>query len=109
MQGGIHPDLPGTAYFDIVREVKARVPGHARARVQPDGGRQRRVAHRAVDPRLADRGAGGRDSTRIPGTAAEILDDDVRWLLTKGKLPAATWIEVVTHRARGRAPVVARR
>jgi FO synthase len=32
----------------------------------------------------------------IPGTAAEILDDDVRWVLTKGKLPAATWIEVVS-------------
>jgi FO synthase len=32
----------------------------------------------------------------IPGTAAEILDDDVRWLLTKGKLPTATWIEVIT-------------
>ena len=32
----------------------------------------------------------------IPGTAAEILDDEVRWVLTKGKLPAATWIEVVT-------------
>jgi FO synthase len=32
----------------------------------------------------------------IPGTAAEILDDDVRWVLTKGKLPAASWIEVVT-------------
>jgi FO synthase len=32
----------------------------------------------------------------IPGTAAEILDDDVRWILTKGKLPTATWIEVVT-------------
>jgi FO synthase len=31
----------------------------------------------------------------IPGTAAEILDDDVRWLLTKGKLPAASWLEVV--------------
>jgi FO synthase len=31
----------------------------------------------------------------IPGTAAEILDDDVRWLLTKGKLPADTWEEVV--------------
>src|SRR5665647_510358 len=27
---------------------------------------------------------------------AEILDDDVRWVLTKGKLPAATWIEIVT-------------
>jgi FO synthase len=31
----------------------------------------------------------------IPGTAAEILDDDVRWLLTKGKLPADTWEEIV--------------
>jgi FO synthase len=31
----------------------------------------------------------------IPGTAAEILDDEVRWVLTKGKLPAAQWLEVV--------------
>jgi FO synthase len=32
----------------------------------------------------------------IPGTAAEILDDDVRWVLTKGKLPTSTWVEVVS-------------
>ena len=32
----------------------------------------------------------------LPGMAAEILDDDVRWVLTKGKLPASVWIEVVT-------------
>ncbi len=32
----------------------------------------------------------------MPGTAAEILDDDVRWVLTKGKLPASTWVDVVT-------------
>ena len=32
----------------------------------------------------------------IPGTAAEILDDEVRWVLTKGKLPARTWIEIIT-------------
>ena len=32
----------------------------------------------------------------LPGTAAEILDDDVRWILTKGKLPTGRWIEVVT-------------
>jgi FO synthase len=31
----------------------------------------------------------------LPGTAAEILDDEVRWVLTKGKLPTSTWIEVV--------------
>jgi len=30
-----------------------------------------------------------------PGTAAEILDDDVRWVLTKGKLPADTWEEII--------------
>jgi FO synthase len=34
----------------------------------------------------------------LPGTAAEILDDDVRWVLTKGKLPASAWIEVITRR-----------
>jgi FO synthase len=32
----------------------------------------------------------------VPGTAAEILDDDVRWLLTKGKLPSASWVEVIS-------------
>jgi FO synthase len=32
----------------------------------------------------------------IPGTAAEILDDEVRWVLTKGKLPTSMWIEVVS-------------
>ena len=42
MQGGIHPDLPGTAYFDLVRAIKRRVPEHPRARVLADGGRQRR-------------------------------------------------------------------
>lgn len=31
----------------------------------------------------------------MPGTAAEILDDDVRWVLTRGKLPADTWEEIV--------------
>jgi FO synthase len=32
----------------------------------------------------------------MPGTAAEILDDDIRWVLTKGKLPTSAWIEVMT-------------
>ena len=101
MQGGIDPDLPGTAYFDIAREVKRRAPRTARARVLADGGRQRRRPDRAVGPGLAGRGAKEAGLDSIPGTAAEILDDDVRWVLTKGKLPAASWIEVVTHRARG--------
>jgi FO synthase len=32
----------------------------------------------------------------LPGTAAEILDDEVRWILTKGKLPAQSWIDIIT-------------
>ena len=60
MQGGIHPDLPGTAYFDIAAEVKRRVPGPARARVLTDGGGQRRVPDRAEHPRMAGPRPGSR-------------------------------------------------
>jgi len=95
MQGGIHPDLPGTAYFDIARAVKARVPDmhvHAFSPMEVVNGAARTAL--SIRDWLTEAKAAGLDT--IPGTAAEILDDDVRWLLTKGKLPAATWIEVVT-------------
>ena len=95
MQGGIHPDLPGTAYFEIAAEVKRRCPDlhvHAFSPMEVMNGASRTglpVREWLVRAREA-----GLDS--MPGTAAEILDDDVRWVLTKGKLPAAAWIEVMT-------------
>jgi FO synthase len=95
MQGGIHPDLPGTAYFDIAAEVKRRSPDmhvHAFSPMEVMNGASRTglpVREWLIRAREA-----GVDS--LPGTAAEILDDDVRWVLTKGKLPAAAWIEVMT-------------
>ncbi len=95
MQGGIHPDLPGTAYFDIARAVKERVPGihvHAFSPMEVVNGAARTGL--SVRDWLAAAQEAGVDS--IPGTAAEILDDEVRWVLTKGKLPAADWIEVVS-------------
>ncbi|MCG6498999.1 bifunctional FO biosynthesis protein CofGH [Kitasatospora sp. A2-31] len=95
MQGGIHPDLPGTAYFDIARAVKERVPGihvHAFSPMEVVNGATRTGL--SVREWLQRAKEAGLDT--IPGTAAEILDDDVRWVLTKGKLPAATWVEVVT-------------
>jgi FO synthase len=95
MQGGIHPDLPGTAYFDIVAEVKRRAPDmhvHAFSPMEVVNGASR--TNLSIRDWLAAARDAGLDS--IPGTAAEILDDDVRWVLTKGKLPAATWIEVVS-------------
>ncbi|MFI8291895.1 7,8-didemethyl-8-hydroxy-5-deazariboflavin synthase [Streptomyces sp. ms191] len=95
MQGGIHPDLPGTAYFDIARAVKERVPGmhvHAFSPMEVVNGATRTGL--SIREWLTAAKEAGLDS--IPGTAAEILDDEVRWVLTKGKLPTATWIEVVT-------------
>ncbi|KQV24309.1 2-phospho-L-lactate guanylyltransferase [Kitasatospora sp. Root187] len=95
MQGGIHPDLPGAAYFDIARAVKARVPGmhvHAFSPMEVVNGATRTGL--SIRDWLTEAKASGLDT--IPGTAAEILDDEVRWVLTKGKLPAATWVEVVS-------------
>jgi len=95
MQGGIDPDLPGTAYADLARAVKAGAPGlhlHAYSPMEVMNG----VARTGLSVRefLQSVQAAGVDT--IPGTAAEILDDEVRWVLTKGKLPTAAWIDVVT-------------
>ncbi|MGV9244417.1 bifunctional FO biosynthesis protein CofGH [Streptomyces sp. NPDC003710] len=95
MQGGIHPDLPGTAYFDIAKAVKSRVSGmhvHAFSPMEVVNGATRTGL--SIREWLTAAKEAGLDT--IPGTAAEILDDEVRWVLTKGKLPTATWIEVVT-------------
>ncbi|MFB4288304.1 bifunctional FO biosynthesis protein CofGH [Nonomuraea sp. ATR24] len=95
MQGGIHPDLPGTAYFDLARAVKERTPGmhvHAFSPMEVINGASR--TNLSIEDWLHAAKEAGVDS--LPGTAAEILDDDVRWVLTKGKLPAKEWIEVIT-------------
>ncbi|MEP6758879.1 MAG: bifunctional FO biosynthesis protein CofGH [Actinomycetota bacterium] len=94
VQGGIHPDLPGSFYGDLIRAVKARVPGmhvHAFSPMEiMSGAAKQGVSHAAFLEELRDAGL-----DTMPGTAAEILDDDVRWLLTKGKLPADTWESII--------------
>ncbi len=95
MQGGIDPELPGTAYFDLVAAVKQRVPGmhvHAFSPMEIVNGASRTgLGFEDFLIKAREAGLGS-----IPGTAAEILDDDVRWILTKGKLPTSTWIDVIT-------------
>jgi FO synthase len=95
MQGGIDPDLPVTAYADLVRAVKAAVPSmhvHAFSPMEIANGVTKSGSN-IRDWLIALREAG---LGTIPGTAAEILDDEVRWVLTKGKLPTALWVEIVT-------------
>ncbi len=95
LQGGIDPQMPGTAYADIARAVKRAAPElhvHAFSPMEVMNGVSRTGL--SVREFLLSVREAGVDS--LPGTAAEILDDDVRWVLTKGKLPTSAWIDVVT-------------
>ena len=95
MQGGIHPDLPGDFYFDLLDAIRERVEVihiHAFSPMEIMNGATRLgISFEEFLQECKRRGLG-----TIPGTAAEILDDEVRWVLTKGKLPADTWERIVT-------------
>jgi FO synthase len=95
MQGGIDPQLPGSAYLDLAAAVKRAAPElhlHAYSPMEVVNGAARMGL--SISDFLGAARDAGVDS--LPGTAAEILDDEVRWVLTKGKLPTAQWVEVVT-------------
>ncbi|HEY7177125.1 MAG TPA: bifunctional FO biosynthesis protein CofGH [Micromonosporaceae bacterium] len=95
MQGGIDPKMPASGYADLVRAIKRRVPEmHVHAFSPMEVVTAAAKAGVSVRDWLVELREAGLDT--IPGTAAEILDDDVRWVLTKGKLPAAAWVDVVT-------------
>ncbi|SCL19183.1 bifunctional FO biosynthesis protein CofGH [Micromonospora inyonensis] len=95
MQGGIDPKLPVSVYPDLVRAIKQRVPGmHVHAFSPMEVVTAAAKAGVSIRDWLGQLREAGLDT--IPGTAAEILDDEVRWVLTKGKLPTAAWVEVVT-------------
>jgi FO synthase len=95
MQGGIDPRLSGEDYLELVRAVKRGAPQihlHAFSPMEVVNAAARSAL--SIEEFLIAAREAGVDS--LPGTAAEILDDEVRWVLTKGKLPTAQWIEVVT-------------
>ena len=95
MQGGIDPELPVTGYSELVRAVKAKVPSmhvHAFSPMEISNGVTK--SGMSIREWLIGLREAGLDT--IPGTAAEILDDEVRWVLTKGKLPTSQWVEIVT-------------
>ncbi|MEB3369000.1 bifunctional FO biosynthesis protein CofGH [Saccharopolyspora mangrovi] len=95
IQGGIDPKLPVDYYAGLVRAIKDAVPQmHVHAFSPMEIVSAASKAGVSVEEWLTELRDAGLGS--IPGTAAEILDDEVRWVLTKGKLPAQTWIDVVS-------------
>ncbi len=100
MQGGIHPAYTGETYVALLRAVKRAEPRmhvHAFSPLEvTHGARTLGVSIAAFLARLRDEGLGS-----LPGTAAEILDDEVRARICPDKLSAGQWVEVVeaAHRA----------
>ncbi|MBE9538331.1 MAG: 5-amino-6-(D-ribitylamino)uracil--L-tyrosine 4-hydroxyphenyl transferase CofH [Proteobacteria bacterium] len=94
MQGGIHPDYTGQTYLDILRTVKKAVPEmhvHAFSPLEVwQGAETLGVAFSDYFEQLREAGLG-----TLPGTAAEILHDEVREELCPDKLNSAQWLEVM--------------
>ena len=95
IQGGLPHDLPPFYYRDILRAVKRAVPGmhcHAFSPMEIVYGVE--LTGMPVADYLAMLRDNGLDT--LPGTAAEILDDQVRAVLSRNKLSTEQWKEVIT-------------
>jgi len=94
IQGGLPHGLPPFYYRDILRAVKDAVPGmhiHAFSPMEIVYGVE--LTGMALGDYLSMLRDNGLDT--LPGTAAEILDDEVRHVLSRNKLSTAQWIEVI--------------
>jgi FO synthase len=94
MQGGIHPSYTGDTYLNILRAVKRAAPGihvHAFTPLEVTHGAQTLgLPVREFLSRLIDAGLNS-----LPGTAAEILDDEVRQVICPDKVNTDEWLSVM--------------
>jgi FO synthase len=94
LQGGIHPGYTGETYLAILRTVKTAVPAmhvHAFSPLEVrHGAATLGIPVQRFLQRLRDAGLG-----TLPGTAAEILDDEVRAVICPDKLTTAEWLDVI--------------
>jgi FO synthase len=93
LQGGIHPAFDGDYYASVVRAIKDAVPDlhvHAFSALEIwQGAATLGVALPDYLARLRDEGLAS-----LPGTAAEVLDDEVRAVICPDKISTAQWLEV---------------
>jgi FO synthase len=95
VQGGLPRELEGTHYRDILRAIKRAAPEihiHAFSPMEVVYGVEK--TGMPLPDYLAMLRAEGLGS--LPGTAAEILDDDVRQLLSRKKVTVQQWVDVIT-------------
>jgi FO synthase len=94
LQGGIHPDYTGQTYVDICKAIKAAVPGmhiHAFSPLEvTQGAATLGLSLTEFLTRLKQAGLG-----TLPGTAAEILDDEIRAIICPDKINTQQWVDVV--------------
>lgn len=93
LQGGIHPSFDGEFYIDVARAVHARVPDmhiHGFTALEVlEGSRRLGEPLAAYLVRLKEAGL-----RSLPGTAAEILDDEARAVLCPDKITTDEWLDV---------------
>jgi FO synthase len=100
LQGGIHPGFTGEYYLDVVRAIKRELPDlHVHAFSALEVWQGAATLGLPLDEYLGLLKAEGLAS--LPGTAAEILDDEVRRVICPDKVTTEQWLEVhdVAHRA----------
>jgi FO synthase len=94
LQGGIHPEYTGATYLAICRAIKDAVPDiHIHAFSPLEVWQGAKTLGRSVPDFLRELKAAGLGS--LPGTAAEILDDEVRAVICPDKIKTAEWLEVM--------------
>jgi FO synthase len=93
LQGGIHPAFTGDFYLDVCRAIKAELPDmHLHAFSALEVWQGAATLELELGPYLARLKDAGLAS--LPGTAAEILDDEVRRVLCPDKISTGQWLEV---------------
>ena len=94
LQGGIHPDYTGETYLSICRAVKDAAPEiHVHAFSPLEVWQGARTLGADLPEYLERLRAAGLGS--LPGTAAEVLDDEVRRVICPDKVTTAEWLEVM--------------
>ena len=94
LQGGIHPEYTGATYLSVCRAIKEAVPGiHVHAFSPLEIWQGAKTLGRTLPDFLGELKEAGLSS--LPGTAAEILDDEIRAVICPDKIKTAQWLEVM--------------